>query len=106
MQTSIFCRTWDFHCQSLKKIHFINKSIFIYFHFYKYLIDIITNLNKLDYLLKLKPFGYLPAHCVAYTHHTVQCSKWYEISDMEVFQITEKNSDPPTNQGAYYGIFL
>ena len=23
-----------------------------------------------------------------------QCSKWYEISDMEIFQITEENPDP------------
>ena len=35
-----------------------------------------------------------------------QCSKWYEISDMEVFQITEENPDPPTNQGAYFDISL
>ena len=35
-----------------------------------------------------------------------QCSKWYEISDMEIFQITEENPDPPTNQGAYFNILL
>ena len=35
-----------------------------------------------------------------------QCSKWYEISDMENFQITEENPDPPTNQGAYFNILL
>ena len=35
-----------------------------------------------------------------------QCSKWYEISDMEIFQITEENPDPPTNQGAYFNISL
>ena len=29
-----------------------------------------------------------------------QCSKWYEISDMDIFQITEETPDPPTNQGA------
>ena len=23
-----------------------------------------------------------------------QCSKWYEISDMDIFQITEENPDP------------
>ena len=40
MQTSIFCRTWDFHCQSLKK-----KDLIIFF--------------------KLRPFGYLAAHCSA-----------------------------------------
>ena len=37
---------------------------------------------------------------------TAQCSKWYEISDMEIFQITEENPDPPTNQGAYFDILL
>ena len=35
-----------------------------------------------------------------------QCSKWYEISDMDIFQITEENPDPPTNQGAYFNILL
>ena len=35
-----------------------------------------------------------------------QCSKWYEISDMDIFQITEENPDPPTNQGAYFNISL
>ena len=35
-----------------------------------------------------------------------QFSKWYEISDMEIFQITEENPDPPTNQGAYFNILL
>ena len=33
-----------------------------------------------------------------------QCSKWYEISDMDIFQITMENPDPPTNQGAYFDI--
>ena len=35
---------------------------------------------------------------------SAQCSKWYEISDMEFFQITEENPNPPTNQGAYFNI--
>ena len=35
-----------------------------------------------------------------------QSSKWYEISDMEIFQITVENPDPPTNQGAYFNILL
>jgi hypothetical protein len=35
-----------------------------------------------------------------------QCSKWYEISNMEIFQITKENPDPPTNQGAYFNISL
>ena len=37
---------------------------------------------------------------------STQCSKWYEISDMEIFQITEENPDPPTNQGACFNISL
>ena len=37
---------------------------------------------------------------------STQCSKWYEISDMEIFQITEGISDPPTNQGAYFSVLL
>ena len=37
---------------------------------------------------------------------TPQCSKWYEISNMDIFQITEENPDPPTNQGAYFIINL
>ena len=35
-----------------------------------------------------------------------QCSKCYEISNMEFFQITKENPDPPTNQGAYFNISL
>ena len=31
-----------------------------------------------------------------------QCSKWYEIVDMEFSQKTEENPDPSTNQGAYF----
>ena len=37
---------------------------------------------------------------------TSQCSKWYEIPAMEIFQITEENLDPPANQGAYFNILL
>ena len=29
-----------------------------------------------------------------------------KISDMEIFQITEGISDPPTNQGAYFSVLL
>ena len=39
-------------------------------------------------------------------YHNAQCSKWYEISDMDIFQITEENPDPPTKQGAYFNILL
>ena len=39
-------------------------------------------------------------------NRVAQCSKWYEISDMEFFQITEEYPDPPTNQGAYFDILL
>ena len=35
-----------------------------------------------------------------------QCSKWYEIKDMEISQITEENLDPPTDQGAYFDVLL
>ena len=38
------------------------------------------------------------------SRHTTQCSKWYEISDMDIFQITKENPDPLTNQGAYFDI--
>ena len=35
-----------------------------------------------------------------------QCSKWHEISDMDVSQIAEENPDPPTNQEAYFSILI
>ena len=28
-----------------------------------------------------------------------QCSKWYEISDMGIFQFSEENPDLPANKG-------
>ena len=44
----------------------------------------------INMLLLLKKFGFRSA----------QCSKWYEIFDMEFSQKTEENPDPPTNPRA------
>ena len=42
--------------------------------------------------------------CPLHLLQDAQCSKRYEISDMEISQITEENPDLPTNQGAYFNI--
>ena len=68
----------------------------------------LTNI-KSDLINKIKVLSYNTITYMSYLLNEViiaQCSKWYEISDMEIFQITEENPDPPTNQGAYFDILL